>query len=154
MEYLIVHGLRAAKTWIDRLPWWLRQWSGCLQKTQGDPGLIPGWGRFPGEGNGNPLQYSCLENPRDGAWWATVHGVTKSRTQLSDFTSMLCQIESLNSLNHLTFIALGYKGSLICWTPFSHVNNFSSRLALPFFSHWYNLVHWLHELFCKMTTVS
>ena len=48
-----------------------------------DVGLIPGWGRFPGEGNGNPLQYSCLENPMDrGAWQATVHGVTKSRTQL------------------------------------------------------------------------
>ena len=44
----------------------------------GDPGLIPGWGRSPGEGNGNPLQYSCLENPRDrGAWQATVHGVTR-----------------------------------------------------------------------------
>ena len=44
----------------------------------GDPGLIPGSGRSPGEGNGNPLQYSCLENPMDrGAWWATVHGVTK-----------------------------------------------------------------------------
>ena len=40
-----------------------------------------------GEGNGNPLQCSCLENPRDGgAWWAAVHGVSKSRTQLSDFT--------------------------------------------------------------------
>ena len=40
----------------------------------------------PGEGNGNPLQYSCLENPTDGgAWWAAVHGVTRSRTQLSDF---------------------------------------------------------------------
>ena len=53
----------------------------------GDPGLIPGSGRSPGEGNGNPLQYSCLENPMEGgAWWATVHGVTKSRTRLSDFT--------------------------------------------------------------------
>ena len=53
----------------------------------GDLGSIPGWGRSPGEGNGNPLQYSCLENPMDGgAWWATVHRVTKSRTQLSDFT--------------------------------------------------------------------
>ena len=52
-----------------------------------DPGSIPGSGRSPGEGNGNPLQYSCLENPMDGeAWWATVHGVAKSRTQLSDFT--------------------------------------------------------------------
>ena len=50
----------------------------------GDPGLIPGLGRSPGEGNGNPLQYSCLENPMGGG--ATVHGVTKSRTRLSDFT--------------------------------------------------------------------
>ena len=47
----------------------------------GDLGLIPGSGRSPGEGNGNPLQCSCLENPMDrGAWWATVHGVAKSRT--------------------------------------------------------------------------
>ena len=44
-------------------------------------------GRSPGEGNGNPLQYSCLENPMDeGAWWAKVHGVTKSWTLLNDFT--------------------------------------------------------------------
>ena len=47
----------------------------------GDPGSIPGSGRSPGEGNGNPLQYSCLENPMDReAWWATVHGVAKSWT--------------------------------------------------------------------------
>ena len=47
----------------------------------GDAGLIPGSGRFPGEGHGNPLQYSCLENPMDrGAWWATVHGVAESDT--------------------------------------------------------------------------
>ena len=53
----------------------------------GGLGLIPGLGRSPGEGNGNPLQYACLENPMDGgAWWATVHRVTKSRTRLSDFT--------------------------------------------------------------------
>ena len=53
----------------------------------GDPGLIPGSGRSPGEGNGNPLQYSCLENPMDGgAWWAAVHGVAKSQTRLNDFT--------------------------------------------------------------------
>ena len=57
--------------------------------NMGDLGSIPGLGRSPGEGNGNPLQYSCLENPRDqGAWWATVHGVAKSRTQMSDFTSL------------------------------------------------------------------
>ena len=50
----------------------------------GDPGSIAGSGRSPGEGNGNLLHYSCLENPMDrGAWWATVHGVTESDT-LSD----------------------------------------------------------------------
>ena len=51
----------------------------------GDTGSTPGWGRSPGEGNGNPLQYSCLENPMDqGAWWATVHGAAKTQTQLSE----------------------------------------------------------------------
>ena len=51
----------------------------------GDPGSIPGSRRSPGDGNGNPLQCSCLENPMDGvAWRATIHGVMKGRTQLSD----------------------------------------------------------------------
>ena len=53
----------------------------------GDPGSIPGSGRAPGEGNGNPLQYSCLENPTDrGAWQAAVHRVAKSWIRLIDFT--------------------------------------------------------------------
>ena len=53
----------------------------------GDLGSIPGLRRSPGEGNGNPLQYSCLENPMDGgAWWAAVYGVAKSQTRLSNFT--------------------------------------------------------------------
>ena len=52
-----------------------------------DLDLIPRLGRSPGEGNGYPPQYSCLEIPMDrGAWWATVHGVRKSQTQLSNFT--------------------------------------------------------------------
>ena len=56
----------------------------------GDLGSIPRLERFPGEGNGNPLQYSCLENPMDrGVWWATVHGVTKSQTRLSDLSARL-----------------------------------------------------------------
>ena len=56
-------------------------------RIAGDQGLIPGSGRSPGEGNGNPLQHSCLENPMDrGAWWATVHGVAKSQTRWCDFT--------------------------------------------------------------------
>ena len=53
--------------------------------SAGDPGLIPGLGTSPGEENGYPLQYSCLERPMDrGAWRATVRGVAKSETQLSD----------------------------------------------------------------------
>ena len=52
--------------------------------SAGDADSIPGSGISPGEGNDNPLQYSCLENPMDrGGWWVTIHGVTKSQTQLS-----------------------------------------------------------------------
>ena len=56
-----------------------------LPVSAGDTGSTPGSGKSPGERNGNPLLYSCLENPMDrGAWWATVHGVATSWTQLSD----------------------------------------------------------------------
>ena len=57
----------------------------------GDLGSILGSGRFPGEGNGNPLQYSCLENPMDGGA-ATVHGVAKSQARLSYFTYFKVQL--------------------------------------------------------------
>ena len=61
--------------------------SGSKESTcnAGDPGLIPGSGKSPGEGHGNPLQYSFPENPMDrGAWWVTVHEVAKSQTQLTN----------------------------------------------------------------------
>jgi len=52
-----------------------------------DTGSVPGWGRFPEGGHGNPLHYSCLENPMDrGAWWATVHRVPKSQTRLKQLS--------------------------------------------------------------------
>ena len=61
---------------------WLSKESAC---NVGDPGSIPRLGRSPGGGDDNPLQYSCLENSMDrGAWWATVHGIAKSQTRLSD----------------------------------------------------------------------
>ena len=61
--------------------------SACNKGDTRDLGWIPGSGRFPGGGDGTPLQYSCLENPMDGgAWWATVDGVVKIRTRLNDFT--------------------------------------------------------------------
>ena len=58
-----------------------------------DTGLIPGWGRSPGGGHGNLLQYSCVENPMDrGAWRATVHGVAKSRTQLKRLSAHASEV--------------------------------------------------------------
>ena len=63
------------------LSWWLRgKESTCNTGNAGDTGSISRSGRSPGGGHGNPLQYSCLENPMDrGAWWATVHGVTNNQ---------------------------------------------------------------------------
>ena len=66
---------------------WLPMASGGEESTciVGDLGSIPGLGRSPGGGHGNPLRYSCLENSMDrGAWWATVHGFAKNQTRLSD----------------------------------------------------------------------
>ena len=61
-----------------------------LPASAGDAGLIPGSGRSPGGGHGNPLQYSCLGHPMDRqAWWATVHQVAKSWTQLSNLACMI-----------------------------------------------------------------
>ena len=70
------------------LPWWLSsKESACNTGDTEDAGLIPGSGRSLGVGNGNPLQYSFLENSRErGSWWVTVHRATKSWTQLSTHT--------------------------------------------------------------------
>ena len=70
-------------------PTYAPQWLGVKESACNtrDTGSISGSGGSPGGGNGNPLQYSCLENPMDrGAWWATVHGVPKSQTRLSNWT--------------------------------------------------------------------
>ena len=95
----------------------------------GHLGSIPGSGRSPGEGNGNPLQYSCLENPMDGrAWWATVHGVAKSGTRLSDFTftSLTCLVPEAgaNVLNHKTTLPIRMLISPLreCFRELSSVN--------------------------------
>ena len=80
----------------------------------GDPGSIPGSGRSSGEGNGNPLQYSCLENPMDGeAWQAAVHGVTKSWAQLSDFTF---------------FSFFGFKINRISSHPFHSIHDLGKKM--------------------------
>ena len=72
----------------------------------GDPGSIPGSGRSHGKGHGNPCQYSCLENSMDkGAWKATVHGIAKSQTRLSHFTSLSCSVSVL--LSQINFLNMG-----------------------------------------------
>ena len=66
-------------------------------RNAGDPSSLPGLGKFSGEGNGNPFQYSCLENSMDrGAWWATVHRVAKSWTWLSNFIFTFIQLKYVN----------------------------------------------------------
>ena len=74
-------------SFFSGLLWWLSGKDSAW--NAGAPSLIPGLGRSPGEGNGNPLQDSCLGNPMDrGAWESTVHGITKSQTQLSNWAHM------------------------------------------------------------------
>ena len=71
----------------------------------GDPGSIPGLGRSPGEGNGNPLQYSCLENPMDrGAWQGVDHGIAKSQTQRSE--EHFHAGKASHPWNHTVFVTL------------------------------------------------
>ena len=91
--------------------------------SAGDPGSLPGSGRSPGEGNGNPLQYFCLGNPMDGgSWWAIVHGVSKSQTRLNDFSfnwyTWWCQERTL-SLHGRSSL-----GTHHCY----HLSLFSARL--------------------------
>ena len=89
----------------------------CLQ--WGRPGFDSWVGKTPGEGNGNPLQYSCLENPMEGgAWWATIHGVAKSRTRLSDFTVRYTVSQRGHQIImcHFSFSSgQYYPQSVLCW---------------------------------------
>ena len=78
--------------------------------SAGDMGSVPGSGRSLGKGNGNPLQYSCLENPMNrGAWQAIVHGVTKSQTQLSTHTHKHIKYR----LFYLLMVSSGMRGASI-----------------------------------------
>ena len=79
-------GSQQVSVWASLLAQWQR-----VRLHAGDAGSVSESGRSPGGGHGNPLQYSCLEDPTDrGAWWATVHGVTQSRTWLSDWIAPDC----------------------------------------------------------------
>ena len=90
-------GIRAGLVWTSSYSFWTvvaLHWASLVAPWVKNPpvnaGTVPGLGRSSGEGNGNPPQCSCLENPMDrGACWATVHGVAKSQTRLSDGTTVL-----------------------------------------------------------------
>ena len=84
---------------LGGLPWWLSsEESTCnAGDTARDLGLVPGSEKFPREENGNPLEYSCLENSMGRVWWATVSGVAKSRTRLSMHMLRTHTLKAINS---------------------------------------------------------
>ena len=108
MKYIYIGTLPVAQ-WVKNLP------------TKGDAGWIPVSGKSPGGGNGNPPQYSCLENPKDrGAWWVTVHRIAKSQTQLSNqHLSLSWYIYILQNLS-LFFNKGSYTITLFCILFFLH----------------------------------
>ena len=79
--------------------------------NEGELGSVPGLGRSPGEGHGNPLQYSCLEKPMDrGPWRATVHGVTKSQTRLKQLSTLGTAMSSVMKAGLLISNRQGIQG--------------------------------------------
>ena len=114
------------------LPLWLSsKESTCNAGDAGDICWIPGLGKFPGGGHGNPLKYSCLENPMDrGAWQATVHKVTKSRTPLKWLSTnahmciaelLCCNLKSTQYCKS-TIFQQQQKNCKDCKTQYSHYN--------------------------------
>ena len=94
----VVHGVTKSQTQLSAFHTGGSVGKGSACNAR-DLASVPGLGRPPGEGNGNPLQYSCLGNPMDrGAWWAAVHGVTKSWTRLSDWYFHFISYSQLHSL--------------------------------------------------------
>ena len=100
--------------------------------SAGDAGSLPDPGRSPGGGNGNPFHYSCLENPTDrGAWWATVHGVTKNRTWLSDWTTTANPEHPFKLCVDLALVLKNpLEGRLHCTTDFESKEWILHRLIL------------------------
>ena len=90
-----------------------------------DVGSVPGWGKFPGEVNGNPLQYSCLENSVDGgAWRATGHGIVKSCTQLTAFVYTYTHTHT-HTHTHCNSPLYGYSIQLfLCWETVNCLHSF------------------------------
>ena len=96
--------------------------------NEGDPGLIPGLGRSPEEGNGNPLQYSCLENPMDrGAWWATVHGSQRVGHDWATFGSVWFRPLLMRQV---MFFPLGGESESESWAIFPKFPRIGNNVSL------------------------
>ena len=104
-----------------------------------DLGLIPESERSPGEGNGKPLQYSCLENPMDGgAWWATVHWVAKSQILLSNLTNLTVKKDHESTHKNdlfFSFIMNYLTKGWLCIVLF--LQNYSTLFTFQIFFNWY-----------------
>ena len=89
----------------------------------GDLGLIPGLGRSPGERNGNPLQYSCLENPMDrGAWRATIHRVAKSQDMIERVNNNQCQGQTLHQQKNYNLLKAQMIASIFFFSDMEFLN--------------------------------
>ena len=135
------------------LPWWLSGKEAAWNaENAGDMGLIPRLGRSPEGGNGNPLQYSCLENPMDrGAWWAAVHKVSKSWTWLFHF-SLSCigegngnplQCSCLENLRDSGAWWAAIYGVAQSWTWLKRLSS-SSSSRVVLFTLWFPHTHTVH----------
>ena len=121
-----------------------------LPANAGDPGLIPGSERSPGEGNGNPLQYSCLENPIDrGAWWATVRGVTElDKTKRLTNQLIICLrpvFPSVSSLKERKKVLSCLLMNLGSFPHGSHSKQSASQCRRLRFDPWVRKIPWRRE---------
>ena len=138
-------GFEHQSSWILG-PWSIGSISSGSAGNEEDPGWIPESGRSPGEGNGNPLQYSCLENAMDrGAWWATVHGVAESQIRLSDLHSDTCLPSDVTCPAQgpvITHLGLTFPSSS------SHTTTWHSAWPAELF--W----HWLYRISCSRLEIT
>ena len=139
-----------------------------LPANAGDLGSIRRSGRSPGGGNGNPLQYCCLGNPMDGgAWQATIHGVTKSRTRLSDFTFTFTQTTVLAICRAgCLFVLIVFKRTfygqqllfmklviiLIWHDEIQSILNLSCAYSVGYHAKFLHIISFIFTLFCAFPT--
>ena len=132
--YQSICGSLHVPIWPLGFPWWLSgKEAFCNIGDTGDVDLIPGSGRSPREGNGNPLQYFSQDNPKDwGAWWATIHGVADSQTWLIRYAQ---HIWPLDIRTYITFLCINHSSLLHRWHQLNHPSRLRNFKAMSSPSH-------------------